>query len=155
MLFSTRGRYGLKAMVELAIEYGNGPISTAALAQRQGISTSYLEQMIGALKKAGLIKGARGAMGGYELSRSPEEIDVGTVLKALEGGTELVDCVGTENDAACSNACTCSARPLWLKLQSRINDVLTSTTLKDMADDYRIQLDRCSGNADECIAKEQ
>lgn len=155
MLFSTRGRYGLKAMVELAIEYGNGPISTAALAQRQGISTSYLEQMIGALKKAGLIKGARGAMGGYELSRSPEEIDVGTVLKALEGGTELVDCVGTENDAACSNACTCSARPLWLKLQSRINDVLTSTTLKDMADDYRIQLDRCGGNADECIAKEQ
>ncbi len=155
MLFSTRGRYGLKAMVDLAIEYGNGPISTASLAQRQGISTSYLEQMIGALKKAGLIKGARGAMGGYELSRAPEKIDVGTVLRALEGGTELVDCVGTENDAACSNACTCSARPLWLKLQSRINDVLTSTTLKDMADDYRIQLDRHGGSADECIAKEQ
>lgn len=148
MLFSTRGRYGLKAMVELALEYGNGPISTATLAQRQGVSTSYLEQMIGSLKKAGLLKGARGAMGGYELSRAPEEIDVGAVLRALEGGTELVDCVGTENDAACSNACTCSARPLWLKLQSRINDVLSSTTLKDMADDYRAQLDRRAAPAE-------
>lgn len=141
MLFSTRGRYGLKAMVDLALEYGQGPVSADALAQKQGVSTSYLEQMISSLKKAGLIVGARGAMGGYELSRAPEQIDVGNVLKALEGGTELVDCVGTEN-AACENACLCSARPLWIKLQSRINDVLCSTTLKDMADDYRSQLSR-------------
>lgn len=71
MLFSTRGRYGLKAMVDLALEYGQGPVSAAALAQKQGVSTSYLEQMISSLKKAGLIVGARGAMGGYELSRRP------------------------------------------------------------------------------------
>ena len=62
MLFSTRGRYGLKAMVDLALEYGQGPVSAAALAQKQGVSTSYLEQMISSLKKAGLIVGARAAM---------------------------------------------------------------------------------------------
>ena len=127
MFFSTKGRYGLKAMVDLAIEYGNGPVSALSLAQRQDISTSYLEQMISQLKKAGLIIGSRGAYGGYELSRAPEDIYVGTVLRVLEGDTDLVSCVGTEN-AACSNACSCSARPLWLKLQGRINEVLFSTT---------------------------
>ena len=125
MFFSTKGRYGLKAMVDLAIEYGNGPVSALSLAQRQDISTSYLEQMISQLKKAGLIIGSRGAYGGYELSRAPEDIYVGTVLRVLEGDTDLVSCVGTEN-AACSNACSCSARPLWLKLQGRINAVLYS-----------------------------
>lgn len=147
MFFSTKGRYGLKAMVDLAIEYGNGPVSALSLAQRQDISTSYLEQMISQLKKAGLIIGSRGAYGGYELSRAPEDIYVGTVLRVLEGDTDLVSCVGTEN-AACINACSCSARPLWLKLQCRINEVLFSTTLADMAEDYKSQLERC-GKGDE------
>ena len=147
MFFSTKGRYGLKAMVDLAIEYGNGPVSALSLAQRQDISTSYLEQMISQLKKAGLIIGSRGAYGGYELSRAPEDIYVGTVLRVLEGDTDLVSCVGTEN-AACNNACSCSARPLWLKLQGRINEVLFSTTLADMAEDYKSQLERC-GKGDE------
>ena len=129
MFFSTKGRYGLKAMVDLAIEYGNGPVSALSLAQRQDISTSYLEQMISQLKKAGLIIGSRGAYGGYELSRAPEDIYVGTVLRVLEGDTDLVSCVGTEN-AACINACSCSA------------------TLADMAEDYKSQLERC-GKGDE------
>lgn len=141
MMLSTKGRYGLKAMVDLALEYGNGPVSTAALAQRQGISNSYLEQMISALKKAGLIVGARGAQGGYELARPPKDIDVGSVLKVLEGGTEVANCVGREK-VDCDNACSCSARPLWLKLQQRIDEVLTTTTLEDMAEDYRQQLGR-------------
>ena len=144
MFFSTRGRYGLKAMVDLAIQYGNGPVSALSLARRQDISTSYLEQMISQLKKAGLITGSRGAYGGYELSRAPSDIYVGTVLRALEGDTDLVSCVGTEGDAECSNACSCSARPLWLKLQGRINEVLFSTTLADMAEDYKSQLERCA-----------
>ena len=150
MYFSTKGRYGLKAMVDLAIEYGKGPVSALTLSRQQGISPSYLEQIVVLLKKAGLIKGSRGACGGYELSRPPEEIDVGTVLRALEGGTDIVDCVGTENDAECTNACRCSARPLWIKLQSKINEVLSTTTLKDMAENHLSQLERCGGAPEEC-----
>ena len=81
------------------------------------------------------------AQGGYTLARAPEAISVGEVLKALEGSTALVDCVGTEG-SDCGNVCTCAARPLWLKLQRRIDDVLDSTTIRDMADDYAQQRGR-------------
>ncbi|MEG1547172.1 MAG: Rrf2 family transcriptional regulator [Clostridia bacterium] len=141
MKLSTRGRYGIKAMVDLATEYGNGMFSVAALAARQGISEAYLEQLISVLKKAGLVESSRGAQGGYSLSRYPADISVGEILKALEGSTDLIGCVGSKR-VNCENACTCSARPLWLKLQGRINDVLNTTTLADMADDYITQQNR-------------
>lgn len=138
MRLSTRGRYGLKAMVDLAVEYGSRPMSVSALAALQGISDSYLEQLLHQLRKADLVISTRGAQGGYKLSRPPEEINVGEVLRTLEGTTALVECVGDEF-FGCDNACSCSARPLWLKLQSRINDVLNSTTIRDMAEDYITQ----------------
>ena len=125
MKLSTKGRYGLKAMVDLTVAYGRGYVSIATLAQQQGISESYLEQLIASLKKAGLVESVRGAQGGYALSRKPEDIDVGEVLRA-----------------SCDNACSCSARPLWLKLQKRIDEVLDTTTLADMAEDYKTQLRR-------------
>ena len=135
MKLSTRGRYGLKAMVDLATEYGAGPITVSTLAKMQGISESYLEQLIAALRKEKLVVSLRGAQGGYTLSRPPEQINVGEVLRALEGTTTLVDCVSAES-VDCENACSCSARPLWLKLQAKNNAVLNDTTIKDMADDY-------------------
>lgn len=140
MKLSTKARYGVKAMVDLAVahEAGSGPVSAAALAARQGISPAYLEQLIASLKKAGLIRSARGAQGGHSLARPPGEISVGEVLEALEGSTALLDCVGY-GDVGCENACTCSARPLWIKLQSRINAVLAETTIRDMAEDYLTQ----------------
>ena len=142
MKLSTKGRYGIKAMVDIALEYGSGTrLSVNQLAEKQGVSVAYLEQLIAALKKAKLVKSARGANGGYTLSRAPEEISVGEVLRALEGTTAILDCVGTES-SGCSNACSCSARPLWLKLQQKIDDVLNTTTIKDMADDYAVQLER-------------
>ena len=128
-------------MVDLAVVYGDGRLSTAALAASQGISDTYLEQLVSALRRAGLIVSTRGAQGGYELAREPGSINVNEVLRALEGETTLVDCVGTDK-VDCANACSCSARPLWLKLQSRINEVLDTTTLKDMADDYKTQMER-------------
>lgn len=146
-MMSTRGRYGLKAMVDLAMVYGQARLSTSALAELQGISDTYLEQLVSALKKAGLIKSTRGAQGGYELSHAPEEIAVSEVLNALEGETTVVDCVSSAK-VDCANACSCSARPLWLKLQARINEVLNATTLKDMADDYRTQLERGTNEED-------
>jgi len=141
MRLSTRGRYGLKAMVDLAVNYGDGMVSTASLAAMQGISDAYLEQLIAALRKAGLVNSVRGAQGGYSLARPPGEINVNEVLRVLEGSTSVMDCVGTES-AECDNACSCSARPLWLKLQSRIDEVLDATTLADMAADYTFQLNR-------------
>lgn len=141
MKLSTRGRYGIKAMVDIALEYGRGRLSVNQLAEKQGISVAYLEQLVSALKKAGLVDAARGVTGGYTLSRPPEEISVGEVLRALEGSTAILDCVGTDG-TECTNACSCSARPLWLKLQRKIDDVLNSTTIKDMADDYSVQLER-------------
>lgn len=148
MKLSTRGRYGLKAMVDLAVGYGGGNVSTATLAQQQGISESYLEQLIALLKKAGLITSVRGAQGGYALSRGPEDINVGEVLRALEGSTALMECVGNTT-VNCDNACSCSARPLWLKLQRRIDEVLNTTTLADMAEDYITQKNRFDKGGEE------
>ena len=142
MKLSTKGRYGLKAMVDLATEYESGArLSIAQLSERQGISYAYLEQLIAVLKKAGLVTASRGAAGGYTLARAPESISVGEVLKALEGSTALVECVGTSG-TDCENVCSCAARPLWLKLQKKIDDVLDSTTIRDMAEDYIIQKER-------------
>lgn len=135
MKLSTKGRYGLKAMVDLAVEYGSSLVSVATLARNQGISEAYLEQLIGLLRKAELITSTRGALGGYTLSRPPEEISVRDVLTVLEGGTTLVDCVGSE-PFECENACMCSSRPLWLKLQARIDEVLSNTSINDLAEDY-------------------
>ncbi len=151
MKLSTRGRYGLKAMVDLAVEYGGAPVSTATLASLQGISEAYLEQLISSLRKSGLIVSLRGAQGGYRLARAPEEINVGEILRVLEGSTDLVECVGVEK-VDCSNACTCSARPLWLKLQSKINAVLNETSLADMAEDYKFQKKRMKGENDESLS---
>lgn len=135
MKLSTRSRYGLKAVVDLAVYYGDGPVSLAQLASWQGISEAYLEQLLRELKKGGVVDTVRGAQGGYLLSREPQELPVQEVLNLLEGSTKLTDCVGTAPNA-CQNACTCSARPLFLKLQSRIDDVLKKTTIADLAEDY-------------------
>ncbi len=142
MRLSTKGRYGIKAMVDLAINYEcSSKLSISQLAEKQGISAAYLEQLIGSLRKAGLVTASRGSQGGYSLSRAPELISVGAVLKALEGSTAIVDCVGTDG-TDCTNVCSCSARPLWLKLQRGIDNVLDSTSIRDMADDYKIQSER-------------
>lgn len=142
MKLSTKGRYGLKAMVDLATEYdSDGKLSIAQLSERQGISYSYLEQLISLLKKSHLVSASRGAAGGYKLAKPPEDITVGEVLKALEGSTALVECVDTCG-TDCENVCSCAARPLWLKLQQRIDSVLESTTIRDMANDYLTQKER-------------
>lgn len=135
MKFSTKGTYGLRAVVELATRYGEGPVSLAAVATEQGISEAYLEQLMRSLKKAGIVKTARGKSGGYLLTREPVKISVLEVLRALEGSMDVVDCIGSGANV-CENACTCSARPLFLKLQSRINAVLEETTVGELTEDH-------------------
>ncbi len=149
MKLSTRSKYGLKAVVDLAIRYGSGPVSLPTLAGEQGISEGYLEQLLRELKKGGVVDTVRGAQGGYELICNPAELSVQRVLSLLEGSTAVVDCVDIDS-RGCTSACTCSARPLFLKLQSRINDVLEQTSIQELADDYMEQRKRYEKSCSVC-----
>lgn len=139
---STKGKYGIKAMADLALHYGKGVVSTASLAQMQGVSEAYLEQLMSLLKKEGLVESTRGKGGGYMLSREPESINIGDILFALEGNTSVADCVGRCSDSSsCSNTASCITRPLWLKLQSSIDEVLNKTTLADVLNEGKAYTD--------------
>lgn len=133
MKLSTKGRYGVKAMVDLAIHYGESPISIKSISQRQGISEYYLEQLFSALRKAKLIKSIRGAQGGYVLNKLPKEITVADIMEVLEGPIEISDCV---EGTTCNNGNCCATRLVWQKIKTSIEDVTTSVTLKDIVNDY-------------------
>lgn len=134
MKLSTRGRYGIHAMYDLALHADGGPQSIKAIAEREAIPEAYLEQLIAALKRAELVTSTRGAQGGYMLARAPEAITVGDVLRALEGGLNLVDCLDEAD--ACDRACACPSRVVWQKVRDGLNAIVDGITLKDMIDDY-------------------
>lgn len=141
MKISTKGRYGLRLMVDLAQHYQQGLVSLKEIAQRQEVSEKYLEQIIILLHKSGLIKSVRGSQGGYTLAKSPDEIMVGAVLRALEGPLVPVDCV--LDDTSCSRVEGCPTRRLWSKLADAIEGVVDNMTLAELAkspeaDDYVI-----------------
>ena len=135
MKLSTRGRYGIHAMYDLAVNYGDGPQSIKCIAERQDVPEAYLEQLIAVLRRAKLVISNRGAQGGYRLAREPKEITVGDVLRALEGGLNLVDCL--EEDDACGKSCACPSRIVWMKIRDGLNQVVDGITLQDMVDDQR------------------
>jgi len=132
---STRGRYGIHAMFDLALYAKEMPQPIKAIAERQNIPEAYLEQLIAVLKREGLVKSTRGAQGGYVLARAPEEITVGDVLRALEGGLNLVDCL--EEESACDRSCACPTRIVWMKLRDGLNQIVDGINLRDMIEDYR------------------
>ena len=135
MKLSTKGRYGIHAMYDLA-QYGSEtPQPIKSIAERQNIPEAYLEQLIGQLRRSGLVKSVRGAQGGYLLSRSPAEITVGEVLRTLEGELAVVDCLMEED--ACQRACSCPTRVVWKKLRDGVNQIVDGITLQDMLDDYQ------------------
>lgn len=133
MKLSTKGRYGVKAMVELAIRYGKEPVSIKTISERQNISEYYLEQLFSTLRKSGLIKSIRGAMGGYVLSKAPDEIRIYDILEVLEGPIEISHCLDTES---CNNIDCCATRLVWKKIKDSIDNVTMSITLKDIVEDY-------------------
>jgi Rrf2 family protein len=135
MRLSTKGRYGLKAMFDLALHFGSGPISLSSISERQDISLNYLEQLILMLKKAGLVTSIRGAYGGYTLSRPPNKITVGDVLNVLEGTLSPVSC-SKDDDEHCKKSGECITKKIWDKLYNSINDVVDSITLGDMVNDH-------------------
>lgn len=134
---STKGRYGLKAMFDLALNDGTDPISLTAISERQKITVNYLEQLIAPLRKAGLVKSVRGAQGGYLLAKLPSEITVAEILYTLEGDLAPADCVNAFKDDACSNADYCATRMIYEKIYESINDVVKSITLQDMIEDHK------------------
>lgn len=136
MKLSTRGQYGVKAMFDLALHYGSEPISLKNIAERQGISEYYLEQLIAVLRRKNLVKSIRGAQGGYVLSREPSKITVGEILNVLEGPIEITDCIADGEKVECTKANYCATRLIWVKIKNAINDVVNSISLSDMVDDY-------------------
>ncbi|OHW63014.1 HTH-type transcriptional regulator CymR [Andreesenia angusta] len=144
MKLSTKGRYGLKAMFELALHYGEGPIPLKNIAEVQEISEHYLEQLIAVLKKNGLVSSVRGAQGGYMLIDSPRKITVGNVIRALEGDLAPVDCINDTAGNKCSKENRCVTRMVWEKINDSINSVIDSITLEDMIEEHN----RINSNSD-------
>ena len=138
MKLSTRGRYGIHAMYDLALNYGGSPQCIKAIADRESIPEAYLEQLIALLRREKLVTSVRGAQGGYMLARPPQEITVGEVLRTLEGGLNLVDCLSEED--ACGRSCACPSRIVWKKIRDGLNEIVDGITLQDMLDDYKHML---------------
>lgn len=133
MKVSTRGEYGVRAMVSLAHHFGGGPMSIAEIARQTNIPPAYLEQLIAPLRRADLVVSKRGAHGGYVLSREPSDIRVGDVYRVMEGPVAPMDCVSEDpDDQTCPLIDNCDTRPMWIKLRDAMTDALDGTTLADL-----------------------
>jgi Rrf2 family transcriptional regulator, cysteine metabolism repressor len=133
MKISTRGRYGLRAMMDLATSGKNGaPVYLSDIAKRQAISEKYLEHIFGALQKAGIVKAVRGRKGGYFLTKLPDQITVGDILNVLEGPCHLVHCV--TDASACPRTESCATRDIWMMLGNKIEEALSSLTLASVVE---------------------
>ncbi|MBP3637712.1 MAG: Rrf2 family transcriptional regulator [Clostridia bacterium] len=129
MKLSTKGKYGLYAMFYLAQHAGNGPQPLKAVAEI-GVPEDYLEQLLGNLRRAGLVTTVRGAQGGYQLAKAPEEITVGDIIDATEGPLTISECLSDEG--CCHRSGQCRTRRVWEYLSNSINDLLQSISLRDM-----------------------
>jgi len=132
MKLSTRTRYGIRAILELAENYGNGPLQLRVIARDQGVSVKYLEQLIAMLKAAGIVRSVRGSKGGYILAKTPGQIKVSECFQCLEGSLITTECV--EDESFCERTNDCIARQVWTEVQEAVMGVLQSMTLQDLVD---------------------
>ena len=144
MKISTKGRYAIRLMLDLATNDVGEPIRLKDVARRQGISEKYLEQIISVLNKAGFVRSIRGPAGGYSLARAPEDYTVGMILRLTEGSLSPVECAD-QDTVSCERENNCATRLLWQKLNLAINEVVDHVTLEDLlnwqnntGDDYNI-----------------
>lgn len=135
MKLSTKGRYGLRAMLDMALSEEAGPIASHTIAQRQEISERYLEQLLIPLKQAGLVKSIRGSQGGYILGRAPQDILVGDIIRVLEGPLAPVDCVNEVNPDECKRADYCVTRMIWARVRDSVTEILDSYSLEDLVNE--------------------
>lgn len=139
MKLSTRGKYGVRAVFEIALHYGKGPITIKEIADRQGISFSYLEQILHRLGKAGVIESVRGPAGGYLLARKPSDLTIGDIVRALEGPIALSHCLEPGESGDCNQAEDCVARMVWVKVGAKIEEALDSISFNDLLHQQHLQ----------------
>lgn len=133
MKISTKGRYAVRLLLDLALYNTKDPIALKDIAKRQGISEKYLEQIIAILNKAGYVRSIRGAQGGYVLAKNPEDYTVGGILRLTEGDLTPVSCVG-QNPSDCERRNQCVTVRIWEKLYDAISGVVDHITLQDLLD---------------------
>ncbi len=133
MKISTKGRYALRLMIDLALNDGTKPVSLKDVANRQGISDKYLEQIISVLNKAGYVRSIRGAQGGYLLKKEPKEYTVGMILRLTEGSLAPVACI-EDDQIVCERQDACVTSMVWKKINDAVNDVVDNITLQDLCD---------------------
>ncbi len=132
MKISTKGRYAIRVMLDLAMHTGDGYISLKDIAARQDLSSKYLEMIIAMLNKAGYVQSSRGKFGGYKLSHAPEQYTMAGILKTTEGSMAPVSCLDCPGE--CEKEADCMTLPMWKKLDQIIEDYLESVTLQDLLD---------------------
>ncbi|MBB5182850.1 RrF2 family transcriptional regulator [Catenisphaera adipataccumulans] len=137
MKVSTKGRYSLRFLLDLAIQPRQEPVSLKGISERQPISLKYLEQIIPPLAKAGIIRSVRGPKGGYYLNKSPKDITVGMILRITEGSLAPVDCVDPENSFHCPRESECVTIHVWQQMYDAVTNVVDSITLQDLVDEER------------------
>lgn len=135
MKISTKGRYGLRAMIDIAIYSRESKVSISSIAERENISSNYLEIIIAVLKKKGYVNSTRGAKGGYLLAKEPKDISVGDLLRALEGDLNPINCAQFYTDQTCDTFDTCATKFVWKKIEESITNVVNNISLQDIVDE--------------------
>ncbi len=130
---SSKGEYGVRAMFEIARDYKKGPVTIKEISRRQGMSVSYLEQLLNKLRRSGLIKSRKGPGGGYTLEKKPDDISIGVILNSLEGPVAITNCLAPKlEQPACNHIEKCVTRLLWKSLGENIENFLDTVSLKDL-----------------------
>ena len=137
MRISTKGRYALRAMIDLGLHIDQGPVLRRDIAERQEISSHYIGQLFVKLRKAGFIESVKGPGGGYVLAQDADKIRAGDIIRTVEGPIALVHCVGPKPENACHRTDGCVTYLLWKRLSKTIEEVLDSVTLKNLCDQAR------------------
>ena len=152
MKLSTKGRYGLRAVLDLAVHSEEEAVSLSSIEERQSISISYLEQLIAKLRKAGIVESKRGAQGGYSLAKPAEEISVGDILRALEGDLHPVDCAEIYGGTAtCSSSDLCVTKYVWKRISDSIDAAVDALMLSELVEEGKnLKVNKKSGQSNDC-----
>lgn len=135
MKISTKTRYAIRFMFQLALDYGKGPSMLGDIAKREDLSEKYLSIIVISLRSQGLISSTRGSKGGYSLARHPSKITIKDIYEATDGKVCTVDCTASKKN--CKKSADCVVREFWLKLDNSISDVMEGTTLQDILESYQ------------------
>lgn len=142
MKLSTKGRYGLKAVIAIARLGESEAVPLSLVAEDTGVSVSYLEQLIIKLKKADIVTSTRGAQGGYTLARNDDEISVGDILRALEGNLNPVECVSVDGENSCTASEVCVTKIVWQRISEGINNAVDSIMLSELVNESKAMADK-------------